>query len=535
MIRKRSRPVLKPSEGGDPFAQVNPKRTGQLRPLGLPSAADKVVQSAIKLVLEPIYECVFRDCSQGFRPERSCQTALRAYVRSGTPTWTIEGDLKSYFDPIDHGVLLSLLRKKIADERLLDLIHKFLKAGYMEDWHWHGTWSGAPQGGVLSPLLSNMMLHSFDQYMEDTWGANRPTERGHASKNPAYNQVNLKVNRLSHRIVQESNPEQRATMLQHLHDLQEERRRTSSRKKASRLTFIRYGDDWVILLYGYSKEEARAMKATIADWLRTTLKLTLSSEKPLITHWTERVTFLGFELRGIKSHDNGARRAPRLIIPHDTEERVKHTGAKLTRQSFIDPGDMIDSVNLVLKGWMNYYCYATNPHRVIARVLHHAFWCLVRYLNKRHKQRGAKKVMRQYDGTVKGKKTLVYTSLLTGRQTSLVRSCGRKSLYKLKCESIDVDTRKHPWMNYSASVGRSPWQREEVKTSQQGQCAQCGAVLTEVHHRSALSKKVNASQSGYTTIKVGLCQACHLTRTHQQQQSKSQQGKLSTLKGVRSV
>src|SRR5207249_4966692 len=86
-----------------------PKRTGQLRPLGLPSAEDKVVQSAIKLVLEPIYECAFRDCSHGFRPERSCQTALRASLRSGTPTWTIEGDLKSYFDTIDHGVLLSLL------------------------------------------------------------------------------------------------------------------------------------------------------------------------------------------------------------------------------------------------------------------------------------------------------------------------------------------------------------------------------------------------------------------------------------------
>ncbi len=466
-----------------------PKRSGKLRPLGLPSAEDKVVQSAIKLALEPIYECVFRDCSHGFRPERSCPTALRAYVRSGTPTWAIEGDLKSYFDTIDHGVLLSLLRKKIADERLLDLIHKFLKAGYMEDWHWHETWSGAPQGGVLSPLLSNIMLHEFDQYMEDTWGANQPAEYGHAAKNPAYNRVNLKVNRLSHRIARTTHPERRATMLQCLRDLQEERRRTPSRKPAKRLTFIRYADDWVVLLYGYSKDEAEAMKAEIAHWLQTTLKLTLSSEKTLITHWTERVKFLGFELRGIKSRENGARRAPRLIIPHDREEQVKHTVAKLTRQSFVDPGDMIDSVNLVLKGWMNYYCYATNPHRVFARVLHHAFWCLVRYLNKRRKQRGAKKVMRQYYGTVKGKKTLIYTSPLTGRRTSLVRSPGRKSLYKLKCDQIDVDTRKHPWMNYSASVGRSPWQRKEVQAMQQGHCAQCGDAITEVHHRSAQSRE----------------------------------------------
>jgi DNA primase len=284
-------------------------------------------------------------------------------------------------------------------------------------------------------------------------------------KNPAYNRVNLKVNGLSHRITRETDQKKRATMLQHLHTLQEERERTPSRKPAKRLTFSRYADDWVILLYEYAKDEAKAIKATIAEWLKTTLKLTLSTEKTLITHWTDKVTFLGFALRGIKSHVNGARRAPRLIIPHDTEEGVKHTVAKLTRQSFIDPGDMIDSVNLVLKGWMNYYCYATNPHRVIARVLHHAFWCLVRYLNKRRKQRGAKKVMRQYYRSVKGKKTLAYTSPLTGRQTSLVRSPRRKSLYKLKCEQVDVDTRKYPWMNYSASVGRSPWQREETKVS----------------------------------------------------------------------
>ncbi|MBO0793959.1 MAG: group II intron reverse transcriptase/maturase [Ktedonobacteraceae bacterium] len=512
-----------------------PKRNGKLRPLGLPSAEDKVVQNAIKMVLEPIYECVFRDCSHGFRPERSCQTALRAYLRSGTPTWTIEGDLKSYFDTVHHGLLLTILRKKIADERLLELIHRFLKAGYVEDWCWHETWSGVPQGGVLSPLLSNVMLHEFDQYMEDIWGANQPIDYGHASRNPAYNRVNLKVNRLSHRIAKETDPHKRTEMLERLHALQEERKRLPSLKPRKKLTFLRYADDWVLLMYGYSKEEALATKAAIATWLQTQLKLTLNAEKTLITHWREKVKFLGFEVRGIKSHENGARRGPRFIIPHETEERIKHTVAKLTRQSFIDPGDMIDSINLILKGWMNYYCYATNPHRVIARVLHHAFWCLVRYLNKRHKRRGAKKVMKRYYGTVKGKKTLVYTSPVTGQRTSLVRSTGRKSLYRLKSDHRDVDTRKHPWMNYSASVGRSPWQRKEVHLLQQGHCHQCGAAMTEVHHRSALSKKTNASQSGYETTKTGLCHSCHVARTQQQQQSKDQQGKLSTPKGVRSV
>lgn len=116
------------------------------------------------------------------------------------------------------------------------------------------------------------------------------------------------------------------------------------------------------------------MKAKIADWLSTTLKL--SPDKTLITHWTDRVTFPGFECRGIKSRTNGVARFPRLMISQEAETHVKHTLAHLTRQTIIDPGDMIHSVNLVLKGWMNYCCYATNPHRVFARVLHYAYiWC----------------------------------------------------------------------------------------------------------------------------------------------------------------
>jgi group II intron reverse transcriptase/maturase len=129
-----------------------PKRNGKLRPLGLPSAEDKVVQSAIKLVLEPIYEQAFRDCSHGFRPRRSCHTALRAYALRRTPTWTIEGDIESCFDSLSHGLIVRLLRQKIADERLIELVRKFLKAGYLQDWQWHATWSGSPQGHVLTPL-----------------------------------------------------------------------------------------------------------------------------------------------------------------------------------------------------------------------------------------------------------------------------------------------------------------------------------------------------------------------------------------------
>jgi hypothetical protein len=378
------------------------------------------------------------------------------------------------------------------------------------------------------------MLHEFDQYLETELGANRPQESGHAAKNPDYNRINLRVNRLSHRIARETNPDKRATMLAMLRELQTQRQHTPSMKPMRRLTYQRYADDWILGLHGYSKAEARTLKTHLGDWLQTHLKLTLSPDKTLITHWTERVTFLGFESRGIKSRLNGVSKAPRLIISHAAETRVTHTVAKLTRRTSIEPADMIQAVNQVLRGWMHYYCYATNPHRVFARVLHRAFWCLTRYLNKRQKQRGAKKVMRRYYGTVQGKKTLVVTSPRTGKQVSLIRSIGRKSLFDLTTTSSEVDRCQQPWIIYSAAVGHSPWQRTEIRDMQQHQCAQCGAPLDEIHHRQALSGKTNPGQAGYASRKVGLCYACHQRRT-QQQHSQRRQGKLDTPKGVRPV
>lgn len=508
-----------------------PKRNGKLRPLGLPSATDKVVQSALKLLLEPIYETAFRDCAHGFRPARSCHTALKAHLLSHTPTWTVEGDLESFFDRIDHGILLTLLRKRIADERLIELIRQFLRAGYLQNWNWHATYSGSPQGGVLSPLLSNIYLLEFDRYVEDDLGANQPRETGHAAKNPAYNRINLQVNRLSHRIAREPNAEQRAAMLDTLQLLQKQRKHTPSMKPARRLSYQRYADDWILSLHGYSKAEARALKEQIAGWLTSQLKLTLSPEKTLITHWTKRVKFLGYESRGIRSQSNGANQMPRLLISHDAEQRVTHTVAKLTRQTSIAPEDMILAVNQVLRGWMNYYCYATNPHRVFARVLHHAFWYVVRYLNKRHKRRGARNVLRQYYRQVQGKQTLAITSPVTRQQVSLIRSIGRKSLFDLKTSSPEVDDWKRPWIIYSAAVGRSPWQRAEVRHIQQDCCVHCGNPLEEVHHRHALKRKTDPQLAGYAVPKVGLCRACHVGRT-QQQRKQNQQGKPDTPKGV---
>src|SRR6266852_7334828 len=144
-----------------------PKKNGKRRPLGLPSWSDKLVAEVVRLLLEAYYEPQFSARSHGFRPGRGCHTALRevAVAWTGT-TWFIEGDISGCFDRLDRQVMLETLREKIHDNRLLRLIGQMLRAGYLEDWVWNATLSGAPQGGVLSPVLSNIYLDRLDKFAE---------------------------------------------------------------------------------------------------------------------------------------------------------------------------------------------------------------------------------------------------------------------------------------------------------------------------------------------------------------------------------
>jgi group II intron reverse transcriptase/maturase len=142
------------------------KKNGKLRPLGIPSIDDKLVQEIIKMILESIWEDVFLNCSHGFRPERSCHTALISIQSTFTGAkWFVEGDIKGCFDNIDHHILVNILRKRIKDEKFISLIWKFLKAGFLDNWEYHRTISGTPQGSLISPILANIYLHELDKYM----------------------------------------------------------------------------------------------------------------------------------------------------------------------------------------------------------------------------------------------------------------------------------------------------------------------------------------------------------------------------------
>ena len=161
------------------------KVNGKMRPLGIPTFTDKLVQEALRMILEAVYEPVFLDCSHGFRPNRSCHTALKSIKRGFNGIrWFVEGDIKGCFDNIDHTALVGIINSKIKDARLIKLIWKMLKAGYCEDWRYHMTYSGTPQGGICSPIFANIYLHELDKFVVNlAKGFDRPNH------NPAFHNL----------------------------------------------------------------------------------------------------------------------------------------------------------------------------------------------------------------------------------------------------------------------------------------------------------------------------------------------------------
>jgi group II intron reverse transcriptase/maturase len=267
-----------------------PKNHGKTRPLGLPTWSDKLVAEVVRLLLEAYYDVQFSDRSHGFRPGRGCHTALNEVVNiwSGTH-WFIEGDISDCFGSLDHQVMTSILAEKIHDGRFLRLISNMLQAGYLEDWRWHATLSGAPQGGVASPVLSNVYLDRFDKFVEQTL----LPEHNHGSKrrrNEAYRDVDNAVERATRR------GDRRAVRM-----LKQQRRRLPSQDpndpQYRRLRYVRYCDDWLLGFAG-PRHEAEQIKSKIARFFRDDLKLELSPAKTLITHATSQAArFLGYEIR----------------------------------------------------------------------------------------------------------------------------------------------------------------------------------------------------------------------------------------------
>jgi len=273
-----------------------PKKNGKKRPLGLPSWSDKLVGEVVRLLLEAYYEPQFSGRSHGFRPRRGCHTALTEIVHTwkGT-TWFIEGDIADCFGSLDHQVILTILAEKIHDGRFLRLIKQMLQAGYLEDWEWNATLSGAPQGGVTSPVLSNIYLDRLDTFAE-TVLIPQYTRGKARRRNPAYRLVDNEIKRIR----QWNERGKEKTESAAVRELRKQLRTLPAGDPHDpgfrRLRYIRYADDHLLGFTG-PKAEAEQIKQRLAEFLRDDLKLELNQDKTLITHArTGAARFLGYEI-----------------------------------------------------------------------------------------------------------------------------------------------------------------------------------------------------------------------------------------------
>lgn len=268
---------------------IEKKNSTKKRPLSVPTWSDKLLQEVIRLILEAYYEPKFSDASHGFRPGRGCHTALRDIYHTwhGT-TWFIEGDIKACFDSLNHQILLDILAENFDDKRFLRLIRELLRAGYLEDWKYNATLSGAPQGGIISPILSNIYLSKLDLYIE--WILAPQYTRGDRRK------INLKYIRL----IEKSRELRRRGQLEEAQRIRDIALHMPTKDTTDpnyrRLRYVRYADDWLIGFAG-PKEEAVEIRSKIRDYLHDVLKLELSEEKTLITHArTEAARFLSYDI-----------------------------------------------------------------------------------------------------------------------------------------------------------------------------------------------------------------------------------------------
>jgi group II intron reverse transcriptase/maturase len=459
-----------------------PKKNGKLRPLGMPTWPDKLLGEVVRLLLEAYYEPQFSGRSHGFRPGRGCHTALGEVARTWTgTTWFIEGDVADCFGSLDHEIMIRILAEKIRDNRFLRLMRNMLRAGYLEDWRWNATVSGAPQGGVVSPILSNIYLHKLDDFAGNTL-IPEYTRGETRTRNKEYERV-----RHAYRRARKSGNRKKAREL---------RRRQAFLPSVDcddpgyrRLHYARYADD---TLFGFTgpKAEAEEIKQRLTAFLRDELHLELSAEKTLITHArTGAAKFLGYEITTQHSGTSGrkringgiALRVPATVIKAKCAPYLER-GKPAAQRALQNHGDydIVAAYGAKYRGISQYYLLAGDVHR-LSRLRWVMETSLLKTLAAKHDSTVSKTAAR-YKATIEtpdGPRTCSEAvRIREGNQKPLVARFGGIPLKRRK-NAVIIDL----------APGRDPYPRKELITRLlRNRCELCQhSGQVQVHHVARLA------------------------------------------------
>lgn len=508
-----------------------PKKNGKTRPLGIPAFEDKLVQEVVRMILEAIYEGHFETTSHGFRPKRSCHTALLHIQKTFSGAkWFIEGDIKGFFDNIDHDVLVGILRERISDDRFIRLIWKFLKAGYVEDWTFHNTYSGTPQGGIVSPILANIYLDKLDKYVKEyirhfDMGTKR---RPGKESNDLANERKRTVRKLK----KVKDGTEKAALVARLKAIEQERAAFPSGDEMDgsyrRLKYIRYADDFILGVIG-SKEDALRIKEDIKSFLSESLALELSEEKTLITHTGKSAKFLGYEITVTRTNHQRRDVQGRLrrtygkrvrlnvsmatlrdkLLEYGAMEIKLRNGKEIWKPKcrsgliFNDDLEILDRYNRETVGFCNYYLIANN-----CVVLHNFRYIMeysmyktfagkyrstVRKINKKYRLNKLFTVKYEQQGVIKSR--TFYKTSFKRRTTAFNGSC-------------DIEP-------YSiADVSRTNL-TDRLKAEK---CELCGATGKLIMHHVRNLKDLKGKESWKRLMSarkrktIALCPSCHRLR-----------------------
>jgi group II intron reverse transcriptase/maturase len=494
-----------------------PKRNGRTRPLGIPTWSDKLVQEVLRLLLDAYYEPQFSDHSHGFRPNKGCHTALMDTTRNGTETkWFIEGDIQGCFDNIDHNILMAILKKDIHDNRFLRLIENLLKAGYCEQWRYHPSYSGAPQGGIISPLLSNIYLNQLDRFVEEEL---LPTynKGDHRRRNKEWESVTNRIRHLRNKGLYEE-----------VRYWEKHRRTLPSGDQYDpnfrRLHYVRYADDFILCFAG-PKAEAFEIKAKLGKFLKEALNLELSQEKTLITHAkTARARFLGYEIysqhcntklgRNKVRNINGvlALKVPKDVIDNACKPYMRK-GRPIHRPELSGDSDydIVRHYQWHYAGLVNYYLLAQNVGGPFSRLRWIMESSLLRTLADKHNS-NVGKIWRKHKSKVEtpyGPRRCVIATYPRPDKEPLVARFGgiplRRNIKAVLKDQVPV---------------RRPRHTELVKRLLADKCEMCGSTeAIEVHHIrkvSDLNKNGRKELPDWAKIMIMrrrktliVCRVCH--------------------------